>query len=72
MLGPKSSYDVLDAFAIVCEDPAQIAPSVAQRYGDLIDTWQCTVDLPDRDAQSALLRSLQQLSLRSGSGRSPV
>ena len=70
-MGELIRDDVLDAFAIVCEDPGQIAPRLAQRYGELIDTWQCTVDLPDRDAQSALLGSLQQLARRSGSGRSP-
>jgi probable F420-dependent oxidoreductase len=58
-MGELISDDFLETFAIVCEDPGQIAPRFAQRYGDLIDTWQCTVDLPDREAQSQLLRSLQ-------------
>ncbi len=65
-MGELIRDDVLDAFAIVCEDPGEIATRVAQRYGELIDTWQCTVDLPDRDAQSAMLRALQGLvALRS-------
>ncbi|MBW2398235.1 MAG: TIGR03617 family F420-dependent LLM class oxidoreductase [Deltaproteobacteria bacterium] len=59
-MGELISDEILETFAIVCEDPAQIAPRFAQRYGDLIDTWQCTVDLPDREAQSQLLRSLQR------------
>jgi probable F420-dependent oxidoreductase len=58
-MGELISDEVLQSFAIVCEDPGQIAPRLAQRYGDLIDTWQCTVDLPDREVQSALLRRLQ-------------
>ena len=57
-MGELISDEVLESFAIVCEDPGQIAPRLAQRYGDLIDTWQCTVDLPDRDIQAALLRRL--------------
>jgi len=59
-MGELISDEILETFAIVCEDPGQIAPRFAQRYGDLIDTWQCTVDLPDREAQSQLLRSLQR------------
>lgn len=58
-MGELISDEFLETFAIVCEDPAQIAPRLAQRYAELIDTWQCTVDLPDRDAQSAMLRGLQ-------------
>jgi probable F420-dependent oxidoreductase len=58
-MGELISDEMLESFAVVCEDPDQIAPRLAQRYGDLIDTWQCTVDLPDREVQSALLRRLQ-------------
>ena len=59
-MGELISDEILETFAVVCEDPAQIAPCFAQRYGDLIDTWHCTVDLPDRELQSQLLRSLQR------------
>jgi hypothetical protein len=59
-MGNLISDEILESFAIVTEDPSQIAAHVTQRYGGLIDTWQCTVDLPDREAQSQLLRSLQQ------------
>jgi probable F420-dependent oxidoreductase len=58
-MGELISDEMLESFAVVCEDPDQIAPRLAERYGDLIDTWQCTVDLSDRDAQSALLRRLR-------------
>jgi probable F420-dependent oxidoreductase len=60
-MGGLISDEFLETFAIVCEAPGQIAPQFAQRYGELIDTWQCTVDLPDRGAQADLLRSVQQL-----------
>jgi probable F420-dependent oxidoreductase len=59
-MGELISDEILETFTVVCEDPAQIAPCFAQRYGDLIDTWHCTVDLPDRELQSQLLRSLQR------------
>ena len=59
-MGELISDEILETFAVVCEDPAQIAPCFAQRYGNLIDTWHCTVDLPDRELQSQLLRSLQR------------
>ena len=58
-MGELISDDLLETFAIVCEDPGQIAPRFAERFGGLIDSWQCTLDLPDREAQSQLLRSLQ-------------
>jgi probable F420-dependent oxidoreductase len=58
-MGELISDEILETFAIVCEDPSQIAPRFEERFGGLIDTWQCTVDLPDRAAQSQLLASLQ-------------
>lgn len=60
-MGALISDEVLDAFALVCEDPGEIASRFAARYAGLIDTWQCTVDLPDRDAQAELLRNIQRL-----------
>jgi len=60
-MGELISDEFLETFAIVCEDPGQIAPRFAERFGGLIDSWQCTLDLPDREAQSQLLHSLQPL-----------
>jgi len=60
-MGELVSDDFLETFAIVCEDPGQIAPLFARRYGDLIDTWQCTVNLSDPDAQADLLRRIQEI-----------
>jgi probable F420-dependent oxidoreductase len=60
-MGDLITDEVLDAFALVCEDPAQIATKFAERFGGLIDTWQCTVELSDREAQSDLLRAVKQL-----------
>lgn len=56
-MGELIDDEFLETFA----NPGQIAPRFAQRYGGLIDTWQCTLDLGDREAQSQLLRSLQRL-----------
>jgi probable F420-dependent oxidoreductase len=60
-MGELITDDILETFALVCEEPANIAQRFAERYGGLIDTWQCTVDLPDRDAQSELVQAVQQL-----------
>jgi probable F420-dependent oxidoreductase len=60
-MGNLIDDEFLETFAIVCQDPRQIAPRFAQRYAGLIDTWQCTVDLPDRAVQSELVRAVQRL-----------
>ncbi|MBW2316436.1 MAG: TIGR03617 family F420-dependent LLM class oxidoreductase [Deltaproteobacteria bacterium] len=60
-MGELISEEILEAFAVVCEDPADLAHGFAERFGGLIDTWQCTVDLPDPDAQGELLRSVREL-----------
>jgi hypothetical protein len=56
-MGERIDDEVLETFAIVAE-PGQIGDRLALRYGELIDTWLCTWELPDRDAQSDMVRSL--------------
>jgi probable F420-dependent oxidoreductase len=56
-MGERIDDEVLETFAIVAE-PGQIEERLALRYGELIDTWLCTWELPDRDAQSDMVRSL--------------
>jgi len=60
-MGGLIDDEVLSALALVCEKPEQIAARFADAYGDLIDTWQCTVTLPDHDAQSELVSQVQGL-----------
>jgi probable F420-dependent oxidoreductase len=43
-MGELVTDDVLDAFAIVCEDPRDIPAAVARRYGDLVDRTSLSVD----------------------------
>jgi probable F420-dependent oxidoreductase len=59
-MGELIHDDMLETFAIVAE-PDQVGPRLAERYGDLIDTWFCTYELPDRGAQSDVVRSLRAL-----------
>jgi probable F420-dependent oxidoreductase len=59
-MGELIDDDFLETFSLVCETPEQIVPRFTQRYGDLIDTWQCTVELSDRDAQRELVSRVQE------------
>ena len=51
----------LATFTIVAEKPDEIPALFAERYGGLIDTWQCTVNLRDDDAQAELVRRVQEI-----------
>jgi probable F420-dependent oxidoreductase len=57
-MGELIGDEVLAELAIVAE-PDAIAAALASRWGGLLDSWLCTVDLPDSDAQSELVRTLQ-------------
>jgi probable F420-dependent oxidoreductase len=59
-MGALIDDDFLETFSVVCETPDQIGPRFRERYGGLIDTWHCTVDLSDRDAQSELVAAVQK------------
>jgi len=58
-MGELVDDEVLAELAIVAE-PDAIADALERRWGGLVDTWLCTVDLPDADAQRSLIRSLQE------------
>ncbi|MEH6551944.1 MAG: TIGR03617 family F420-dependent LLM class oxidoreductase [Pseudomonadales bacterium] len=51
--------DILNAFAVVAE-PDKIATELNDRYGGLVDSWQCTYNHPDPDVQLSIIRQLQQ------------
>ena len=61
-MGGLLDDEFLDTFGILCEDPAEIVPKFTERYGDLIDTWQCTVETGDRELQRAMVQSVQALA----------
>lgn len=53
------SDDILNTFAIVCEDITNVPAQLEARYGGLVDTWQCTVETGERDAQKELISAVQ-------------
>lgn len=59
-MGELMSDEMLNTFAIVCEDYNDVAAGLKQRYAGLVDSWQCTVELADNDAQSQLVRAARQ------------
>ena len=59
-MGELIDDKILNTFAVVSEDPAQVPALLQQRYGHLIDTWQCTFETGDRAQQQALIKAVQQ------------
>jgi probable F420-dependent oxidoreductase len=51
--------EMLNTFALVCEDPAEVPRQLHQRYGHLVDIWQCTFETGDRDLQRQLVAAVQ-------------
>jgi len=58
-MGALITDEILNTFALVCEDIDQVPALLKQRYGGLADTWMCTVDAGDRDRQRQLVTALQ-------------
>lgn len=58
-MGELLDDDMLNTFAIVCEDPQQIAPLLQQRYGGLLTTWQCTFSTAEDELLSSVIRGVQ-------------
>jgi probable F420-dependent oxidoreductase len=61
-MGKLIDDEVLDAFAVVSEDPTAVPGLLRQRYGHLLDTWQCTFETGDRDKQQQLIKAVQENS----------
>jgi probable F420-dependent oxidoreductase len=59
-MGERIDDEVLETFAIVAE-PGDVGARLLERHGELIDTWLCTWELPDREAQAEMVRSLHQV-----------
>jgi len=60
-MGELLDDEFLATFTIVAENPGDVPALFAERYGELIDTWQCTVNLSDVDAQAELVRRVQAI-----------
>jgi probable F420-dependent oxidoreductase len=59
-MGELINDQILDAFAVVCEDLEQIPAVMAGRYSNLVDSWQCTFECDDPARQRALIQAVQQ------------
>lgn len=58
-MGELITDEILETFAIVTDSPEQIPELLKTRYGHLIDSWQCTYEAGSREAQQALVRTVQ-------------
>jgi len=59
MLGDLIDDEILSTFAVVCENLEEVPGTLKQRYGGLVDNWQCSVETGDRDRQTALLAAVR-------------
>ena len=57
-MGERITDEILDEFAIVAE-PGDVGPRLRARFGQAIDTWLCTFELPDPDAQADVVRAVR-------------
>ena len=57
-MGALIEDDILEEFAIVAE-PRDIPSRLKERYGDLIDSWICSIDTGNPEQQRELLRAVQ-------------
>ena len=61
-LGELINDEILDTFAVVAENPADVPAALSRRYGHLVDTWQCTVQCDDSDVQQQVIAAVQAAS----------
>ena len=50
---------MLNTFAVVTENPEDIAGILHQRYGGLVDTWQCTFMSPNDETTRKVIQAVQ-------------
>jgi probable F420-dependent oxidoreductase len=58
-MGELITDDILNTFAVVCEDLEALPQRVKARYGDILDTWQCTFETGDADRQRELIAAVK-------------
>ncbi len=58
-IGELITDDILDAFAVVCENINEVPGELSQRYGALVDNWLCTVVTGDTEIQQKLVAAVQ-------------
>ena len=58
-MGELIDDEILNTFAVVCENPKDIAGLVNRRYEGLVDTWQCTFMTADDQLQRQVIAAVQ-------------
>lgn len=58
-MGELITDDILNTFAVISESAADVAPTLQSRYGDVVDSWQCTWQTDDNDAMRNTIAQLQ-------------
>lgn len=58
-LGELIDDEILSVFAVVCESTEDVPKELKSRYGNLVDTWQCSVETGDRELQKKLLNAVR-------------
>ena len=58
-MGELITDEILSTFAVVSEDIEALPGLLKQRYGHLVDTWQCTVETGDRERQAQFIAAVQ-------------
>ncbi len=59
-MGNRIPDEVLEEFAIVAE-PGQLPGKLKERFGGMLDSWLCTANLSDAEAQGQLIRAVQAI-----------
>jgi probable F420-dependent oxidoreductase len=60
-MGELVTEEILETFAVVSEDLDSVPRLLKERYGPLVDTWQCTVETGDRESQIKLINGVRAL-----------
>lgn len=58
-MGEQITDEILQTFAVVCENPADLPAALKQRCDGLVDSWQCTVELTDAEQQRGLVEAVR-------------
>lgn len=58
-LGELVDDEILNTFAVVCENLDDVPKTLNARYAHLVDNWQCSVETGDRETQKKLLAAVR-------------
>ncbi|MFA5632773.1 MAG: TIGR03617 family F420-dependent LLM class oxidoreductase [Porticoccaceae bacterium] len=63
-IGAPIDDEILNTFAVVGE-PEEIAPGIAARYGDVVDSIHCSLELNDEETQYGIIEAIAAIPSRS-------